>query len=159
MPGASSIVVLLVVLVLGAEGPPAKSRVAQPAGCHPVASSDVWLSKTGGSWQDGAKYGYYRALAIRKGLEHATDWVQIQILEAHEKSNSVQPKLCADLDTPGLKGYVVDFVFSKLSDKRVALGIDIRMKSMHDIVLREVLLVDHDGKATRLVEAKPVEIE
>jgi hypothetical protein len=30
---------------------------------------------------------------------------------------------------------------------------------MHDIVLREVLLVDHDGKATRLVEAKPVEIE
>ena len=136
-----------------------RTSLAKPAKCVPAADPEVWMLKTSGTWTRGKRYGYYRAIVLRKGIEHAMDQVQVQLLEADDKTNSVRVVTCVDLDTPGLKGYVTDLDFEKIDDTRMAVGIDIEMKAMNNIVLREVFLVDATGAAKRLVKADYVEIE
>ena len=136
---------------------PAKPTAAKS--CLPAADGEVWMAKTAGTWKQGARYGYYRAIVVRKGIEHATDWVQVQLLEADDNANVRRVRGCINLESPGLKGYVSDLSFKKVSDNQMALSIDVEMKAMNDLVLREVFLIDSSGSARRIVEARYVEID
>jgi hypothetical protein len=141
-------------------GEPAFAQRPKPsAACAPASDGEVWMVKTGGTWKQGARYGHYRAVVIRKGVEHATDWVQVQFMEADDKANVRRVRGCVNLDSPGLKGYVNDLSFKKIDDTHTAVSIDIEMKAMNDIVLRDVFVVDAKGEARRAVEAKSVEID
>jgi hypothetical protein len=65
---------------------------------------------------------------------------------------------CVDLLTPGLKGHVRDVTFSKASDKLTAVAVKIEMKGMGEVVLEDVFLVSNDGKVSKLVDAKAVDL-
>jgi hypothetical protein len=130
-----------------------------PKACVRVDDGDVWLVKTEGTWKQGSRYGYYRAVVVRKGIEHAIDSVQVQFLEVDDKAKAIRLRGCVSLESPGLKGYVTDLSFTKIDDVRIALSIDVEMKAMNGLVLREVFLVDLKGEVRRLVDAKHVEID
>jgi hypothetical protein len=155
---------LAALAVVGAAllGAPALAQQPKPApakACTPAADGEVWMVRTGGTWKQGARYGHYRAVVLRKGIEHASDWVQVQFLEADDKTNTRRVRGCVNLDSPGLKGYVSDLTFKKLDDTRTTLGIDIEMKAMNDVVLRDLFVIDAKGEARRVTEAKSVEID
>lgn len=156
---------LLPALVLAAGLLTGGGALAQPPkpgpskACTPASDGEVWMVKTGGAWKQGGRYGHYRAVVVRKGIEHATDWVQVQLLEANDKTNARRVRGCVNLDSPGLKGYVSDLRFTKIDDTHAALSIDIEMKAMKEVVLRDVFVVDAGGAARRVVEAKSVEID
>jgi hypothetical protein len=150
---------LLAVLLLDGRTFAQPPKPGPTKACQPASDGEVWMVKTGGLWKQGARYGHYRAVVLRKGIEHATDWVQVQFLEADDRTNTRRTSGCVNLSSPGLKGYVTDLSFKKIDDTRAALSIDIEMKAMNDLVLREVFLVDIKGEARRVVEARSVEID
>lgn len=137
----------------------APKGAAAARACSPSTGDDVWLVKTGGAWRQGTRYGYYRVVVQRKGIEHAADAVEVQISEANDQTGTKPIKTCVPLDTPGLKGHVSDVWFTKISDSRMAIGFDIEMKAMKGIVLREVFVVSSDGETKRVNEAKSVELD
>jgi hypothetical protein len=139
---------------------PAQAPKAAPAkACVAATDAEVWMVKTSGTWKQGPRYGYYRALVLRKGIEHASDRVQVQFLEADDKANVRRPRGCVNLESPGLKGHVSDFSFKKVDDTHTLLSIDIDMKAMNDLTLRDVFLIDARGEARQIVDAKSVEID
>jgi len=158
-------------LIAGAFANAASAEPARPApasggaaaaaakACVPAPDAEVWMVKTSGTWKQGPRSGYYRVLVLRKGIEHANERVQVQFLEADDKANLRRLRGCVNLDSPGLKGYVSDLGFKKLDDTRIMLSIDIDMKAMNDVTLRELFLIDVKGEARRIVEAKSVEID
>ena len=138
----------------------AAAPVPHVAACIATLDPGVWLAKTGGAWKQKERYGYLRVVVLRKGIEHATDWVQVQILEVDDKANLTRSRACVDLEAPGLKGYVKDVSFTKIDDTHVAVGLDVEMKAMNGVVLRDVFVIDAKAAAARrVVEAKSVEID
>jgi hypothetical protein len=123
-----------------------------------AAGPDVWLVRTGGFWKQGKRFGHFRVVVVRKGIEHATDWAQLQLLESNDQSQRRKVTTCVDLLTPGLKGHVRDVTFSKASDKLTAVAVKIEMKGMGEVVLEDVFLVSNDGKVSKLVDAKAVDL-
>jgi hypothetical protein len=124
-----------------------------------AAGPDVWLVRTGGFWKQGKRFGHFRVVVVRKGIEHATDWAQLQILESNDQTQKRRVTTCIDLNTPGIKGYARDVTFSKASNKLTAIAVKIEMKGMGDVVLEDVFLVSNDGKVSKLAEAKAVDLE
>jgi hypothetical protein len=155
--------VAVAVLVTSSSVQAAPAGVARkPEGSRCVATLDpqVWLVKTGGPWKQVDRYGLLRIVVLRKGMEHAMDAVQVQILEADDKANEQRLRACVDLEGPGLKAYVTDVTFTKVDDTHVAVGLDLEMKAMNWVVLREIYIVDvKAGAAKRVVEAKTVELD
>lgn len=129
-----------------------------PSACTSSADPDIWFLKTGGFWKQGSRFGHYRVAVLRRGIEHAVDWAQLQVVESDEKTQQRRVTACFDLQTPGLKGYVRDIRFKKAADKLTAIEIDIEMKDMGDIVLTDVFLISSDGKLTKLVNAKTTDL-
>ena len=115
--------------------------------------NNLWLAKSFGSWTEDEKSGYYRVMVYRAIGEssHGFDSVFVDILERGETRGI---KNSVELDTPGYKGYVRDVSFKKINATTMAVLLDIEMKAMDGLVLREVFLVSPDGSSRKLVEAK-----
>jgi hypothetical protein len=128
------------------------------AGPEELDYSNLWMSKTSGTWEIGKDYGYYRVLVTRKtGKDHAQDDVYVQIAKRTVDSNKIERTI--KLDTPGYKGYVRDIELVNISGANsVAVHIDIEMKAMDGIVLRDVYLVSPDGKVKTVVQSKYMDI-
>jgi len=126
--------------------------------CIDAADPDVWLARTGGFWRQGKHFGHFRVVVVRRGVEHAIDWAQLQVVESDDQSPNRRVTACIDLGTPGVKGYATDVTFSKASDKLTAVAVRIEMKGMGAVVLEDVFLVTNDGKVSRLVDAKAVDL-
>lgn len=131
----------------------------RPATCIDAADPDVWLVKTGGFWKQGKRFGHFRIVVIRRGIEHATDWAQLQTIERDDQIQKSRAIACTDLNTPGVKGYARDVTFTKANNKLTAVSIKIEMKGMGDVVLEDVFLVSNEGKVSKLVEARAVDLE
>ena len=54
------------------------------------------MARSGGAWKQGARSGLYRAVVVRQGVEHATDWVQVQFLEVDDKANARRIRGCVN---------------------------------------------------------------
>jgi hypothetical protein len=129
-----------------------------PSTCIDAADPDAWLVKTGGFWKQGKRFGHFRVVVVRKGIEHATDWAQLQLIESDDQTQKRKAISCIDLHTPGVKGYARDITFAKATDKLTAINVMIEMKGMGDLTLEDVFLVSNDGKVSKLVEAKAVDL-
>jgi hypothetical protein len=127
--------------------------------CTEPTAPTVWLVKTGGFWRSGGRFGHYRVIVRREGVEHAIDRAELQILETNDKTAKREVAICTDLKTPGLKGYVEDITFRKVNDAVTAISLDISMKDMDEVVLREVILASRSGKVQRVVDAKSVDLQ
>lgn len=120
--------------------------------------SELWLAKSAGTWERNNAYGYFKVLVFRQLGEHAHDRVQIQITRVDPEKYTEKVVNSYWLESPGVKGNVADLHFRKIDDHRMALMMDIYMKGMEGIVLREAFLLLPDGKHKRLTEAEHVDI-
>ena len=116
-------------------------------------SSDLWMTKTFGTWKNGTQQGYYRALVFRRvGEAHNFDEVVVQLLELEPNGHRKLIK-SIPIPSPGYRGYVVDVSFVRLDDARTAVAIDIEMSAMGEIVLRDVYIVSPKGRLKQVVVA------
>src|SRR5581483_5236544 len=153
-------VMFFLLFCFSASGTGGTVRLAAPLGpttCIDAADPDVWLVRTGGFWTQGKRFGHFRVVVIRKGIEHATEWAQLQVIESDDQVQKRKAITCVDLSTPGVKGYARDVTFSKATDKLTAISVKVQMKGMDDVVLDDVFLVSSEGKVSKLVEAKAVD--
>ena len=120
--------------------------------------SDLWMSKTSGTWTSGNDYGYYRVLVLRRSSkEHSQDDVYVQIVKRGENTNKVERTI--KLDSPGYKGHVKDIELINIDElNMMAVHLDIEMKSMNGITMREIYLISPSGKVKPLVRAKYMDI-
>ena len=139
--------------------PRASFPIANGSSCTEPTSGTVWLVKTGGFWRSAGRFGHYRVIVRREGVEHAIDRAELQILETNDKTGKREVATCTDLKTPGLKGYVQDVNFRKVNDAVTAISLDISMKDMDEVVLREVILASRSGKVQRVVDAKSIDLQ
>jgi hypothetical protein len=139
--------------------PRASFPIANGSSCTEPTAATVWLVKTGGFWRSAGRFGHYRVIVRREGVEHAIDRAELQILETNDKTGKREVATCTDLKTPGLKGYVEDIVFRKVSDAVTAISLDISMKAMDEVVLREVILASRLGKIQRVVDATSTDLQ
>lgn len=109
-------------------------------------------------WRFETKQGYYRARLERIISEPSADFVNVEWLEL-EDDGRLRSTRDISLKTPGYKGYVADLSFHKLDEQRQVLYVDIEMKAMRGIVLREVFLLTSGGSSQRLVEANFLDID
>jgi hypothetical protein len=143
-----NITVISVVILL-----PLLSMISLASAKQEILDSIVWQAKTSGYWKANEKDGYYRVLVNREfGKEHSFDDVTVQILEL-TKINKLKILKTVSLKTPGYKGYVRDISLKRLDDTRAAVSVDIEMKAMGGIVLREVHIVTINGKVNKVVDA------
>ena len=118
------------------------------------ALSDLWLSKSIGVWENGKKYGYFKVLVYRSGLEHAGDKIRVMITQADTNNNRQKIKHERWLDSPGYKGFVEGISLKIIKPDKLILGLDIEMKGMEGVVMKEVYIIDSKGKVKKLVDAK-----
>jgi len=123
-----------------------------------VVDGDVWLVRTLGSWTDAERWGYYRVIVSRQVGEHSTDTVKVQIIEA-EEGQPLETLRSILLASPGYQGYVEDVAITQIGDKSAAISLDIEMKAMSGIVLRDVYVVGIDGSVRQIAEAKARDLD
>lgn len=152
---AALITAVVVALVSGSVG---SATVVVP-GCTDPGDPSVWLVKAGGFWRAAGKFGHYRVVIRREGVEHPIDRAELQILVTNDKAAKREIATCTDLKTPGLKGYVEDITFKKVDDKVTAITLDISMKAMNDVVLREMILASYRGKVQHVVDAPSMDLQ
>lgn len=119
--------------------------------------SELYMAKSIGIWEDEGTYGYFKVLVYRRGLEHSRDDIVMLITEADTKNNKqkiikkvyIQPSL--------IKGYVNDISLAVVNNG-LLIGLDIEIKAMDGIILREVLLVSLDGNIKVIAAADYVDI-
>jgi hypothetical protein len=135
---------------------PRLARAGGPAmeSCSTSGEADVWLMKTGGFWRSGGRYGHYRVVVKRVGVEHAIDWAELQIVEVDDRGNTRRITRCVPLRSPGLKGYVADVAFTKVDDTHANISLSIEMKALGRALRSEVFQVSPSEPPRRLVEAK-----
>lgn len=115
---------------------------------------DIWFSKSIGIWEKEERYGYYKALVLRKkSREHSKDVVQIFITEMDIKKNTESIIQKIMLDSPGIKGYISDIQLKIIQLNRLVVSLDIIMNGMNDLILKEVYIIDLTGKTKKLVSA------
>jgi len=127
--------------------------------CADPSADSVWLVRTGGFWRAGGKFGHYRVVVHREGVEHARDRVELQVLVTDAKKGRRAVAKCTELESPGLKGHVEDVRVQEIDDKVSAVYLDISMKAMSDVVLREVFLASYRGNTDRIQEATSVDLQ
>lgn len=119
--------------------------------------ADVFLAKSIGVWESGKDYGYFKVIVYRMGLEHAQDKVRVITTKAGAEN---QQMVVNDiwLDAPGIKGYVNDISLKMINSSRLALALDIEMKAMEGVILREVYLIEKDQSPRLIVPANYIDI-
>jgi hypothetical protein len=135
------------------------SSASGATACIGGADPEVWLVKTGGFWEQGKRLGHFRIVVVRRGIEHATDWAQLQILERDDRAGKTKVAACVDLDTPSVKGHIRDVRFMKTPGKRTAIALEMQMNGMGEVVMQDIFLVSGEGKLSKLVEAKAVDLD
>lgn len=130
---------------------------APPACANPATNPDVWLLRSGGLWKQDSAYGNFRVLVVRKGVEHALDHVEVQVTSIVD-DDTTAIRHCSVVPSPGLKGYVTDVSIRSVDDRWAAIELDVEMKAMDGIVLKEVFLASSDGQVLPVVEAKYVDL-
>lgn len=129
--------------------------LAVPANAaSPAVPPSLWMAKTAGTWKSGSDYGFYRVAVYRLTGEHASDTVEIQIIKAGSDGSAKEVIKTVPLESPGYQGYVQEISFTKINDQLMSISLDIEMKAMEGIILREIYLVTPDRKVRNLVKAK-----
>ena len=118
--------------------------------------ADIYLAKSIGIWEAGKDYGYFKVIVYRMGLEHAQDKVRVIMTKAEAEKQQVIDDIW--LDTPGIKGFVNDISLKMINSSRMALALDIEMKAMDGVVLREVYLIEKDQKPKLIAPVKHIDI-
>ena len=142
-PNLPALLILLGTLFLPAIG---QTENAPP-------TSELFLAKSLGIWQQGERFGFFQAFVWREGLEHARDRVEVRILEADAKTGERRLLRRVALPTPDIRGYVQDMDLRMIGN-RLFLALDIEMKAMDGAVLREAWLIGPDGRKVRIQEAR-----
>jgi len=119
--------------------------------------SNLFLAKTVGIWSKDKAYGYFKVIVYREGLEHSIDKVRVLITKVNSKSNNQIVIKDIQLKSPGLKGYIHDLSLIVVNNQ-LSLGLDIEMKGMDNIVLRESYLIDKDGTVKIIMPVKYIDI-
>jgi len=153
-----TIVTLVAVFVAIARGPVALAgEPKETARCaNPATDTDVWMVRSGGLWKEGATYGNFRVLLVRQGVEHAIDHVEVQVTTAKDSARAIRS--CVVVHSPGLKGYVTDIRIHSVDTKSAAIELDVEMKAMNGVILKEVFVAFADGRVTLVSEAKYVDL-
>lgn len=128
---------------------------------HPKELPDIaqlWLAKSGGIWREGERYGFYKVLVYREGTEPAQDRVLVNVTQVQSPAQNQQVIRSVWLDTPGIKGYIADIGFKMIDNTRMALTLDIAMKGMDGLTLREVYVVRADGTYRQIQAANQLDI-
>jgi len=125
-----------------------------PSDCDFTKRNDLWLARTSGTWKAEVSYGFFRVLIFRKVGDAAMDTVCVDVLQVDEKSRSLSILRRDRLTGPGYSGNVVDVHFFSEGAGKTAVGIDILMKGMDGIALREVYVLATNSAPRRLVQAK-----
>jgi hypothetical protein len=115
-------------------------------------SSTPWLVKTHGIWESEKYYGYFRVTVNRQVGEHGADDVIVDILKV-EQNGVLKIIRTIPLNTPNYKGYVTDISFNMIDKKRIAISLDIEMKGMYGIKMRDIFLVSIDGTVQQVATA------
>lgn len=121
---------------------------------EPDVPPSLWMARTAGTWKVGSDDGFYRVAVYRLTGDHASDTVEVHIIKSGPDGDAKEVVKTVPLEVPGYQGYVKDITFTKINERMMAVSLDIEMKAMEGIVLREVYLVTPDGKARNLVKAK-----
>ena len=121
---------------------------------EPDVPPSLWMARTAGTWKVGSDYGFYRVAVYRLTGDHASDTVEVHIIKSGPDGDAKEVVKTVPLEVPGYQGYVKDITFTKINERMMAVSLDIEMKAMEGIVLREVYLVTPDGKVRNLVIAK-----
>ncbi len=119
--------------------------------------SDIVIAKSTGVWSKEKDYGYFKVFVYRNGLEHAKDVIRVLITKVDTKNNNQNIIKDIKIDSPGIKGYVQDLSLAIVNNK-LSLGVDIEMKAMENIILKESLLINLDGKVKVIMPAKYIDI-
>lgn len=119
--------------------------------------ADILLAKSAGIWESGGEYGYFKVIVYREGIEHSSDKVRVLVTKANPDLNTQTIVNDFEIKSPGTKGYVNDLAL-KVVNNRLAVGLDIEMKAMDGIILRESFLVDTKGHVKLLSPAKHTDI-
>ena len=131
---------------------------AQEACIENQELQNIWMSTSSGIWENESASGIYKALVVRKmGRESSSDEVKIQLVE-RTKNNELKILKTIVLDTPGYKGYVENITLHPIDKSLVALYVDINMKAMGGIVMREVYIINAKGEAKKLSVAESQDI-
>ena len=123
----------------------------------------LWMAQSAGVWKKGNDYGNYKILVFRQILEHSRDRVEVQItriVPAKKETDNPTEEVIRSfwLDTPGIKGYVDAIHLQMIDDQRMALTLDIEMNAMNGVVLRELYLLQSDGKYKLLKSADYIDL-
>ena len=151
-----------IIVALALAVAPLAANALEPEECSATASDpDVWMVRTGGLWTVDGSYGHFRVAVRKVGVEHSRDLLEVQVISVEGDSlEDEHRKLlrCTLLKPPLLKGYVESIGIRSVSERAAVVELDIEMKAMEGVVLREVLLVFPDGRVEKVVEAKYVDI-
>jgi len=115
--------------------------------------SNILMAKSTGIWSKGKDYGYLKVIAYRDGLEHPADKVRVLIIRVNAESNNQIIVKDIQIKSPGIKGYVQNLSLI-IVNNQLSLGIDIEMKAMDGIVLRESFLISVDGEVKVVAPVK-----
>lgn len=114
--------------------------------------SSVVLADSVGVWEQEEEYGYFKVIVYREGLEHSQDKVRVLITKAQPNSNNQEIINDFVLNSPGVKGHI-NHIALEIVNNQLVLGLDISMKAMDGITLREVMLIKANGTVTELSTA------
>ena len=128
------------------------STVSAKTPCIEPASADVWMIETGGLWNAGEKFGNFRVVLMRQGLEHSSDKIQVQIRRLDEPVKEILR--CIDLSSPGAQGYVTKIRIHSINDSSAAIELSVVMKAMYEIILQDVFLVSINGTVKQIQKAR-----
>ncbi|HHI92498.1 MAG TPA: hypothetical protein ENK04_03135 [Gammaproteobacteria bacterium] len=90
-------------------------------------------------------------------MEHPADKVRVLITRANAESNNQTIIKDIQIKSPGIKGYVQDLSLAVVNNQ-LSLGVDIEMKAMDGIVLRESFLISVDGEVKVVAPVKFIDI-
>ena len=134
------------------------SHIVNSQNVEEIDIANLWLSKSSGTWELENKYGFYQVMVLRtQGREHSQDEVYIQIIRKSETGNIVVRTV--KLNSPGYKGFVKNIELINIDEiNMLALHLDIEMKAMNGITMREIYLISPDGKVKSLIEAGYIDL-
>ncbi len=116
--------------------------------------TELWLAKSSGTWRDADRYGFYRVAVYRAGREHARDSIEVHIIEIVDDGVERRIVKSIPIDALGHGGNVKDISFTRINDQLMAISLDIQVRGMEGIVLREVFSITPAGTIKVVTEAE-----
>lgn len=118
---------------------------------------DISIAKSLGVWEDKKDYGFFTVLVYRyNGIETTRVIIKKSFFTSDAKTEDFKIIKDIYIPTPYQKGTIQDIHLHMINSK-LLITLDILMSSMDGAVMREVLLVDIQGKVSMIQEAKYVD--